>query len=160
MEETKTGLLDIILLLIKGKKFIIIFTLIASIYAIIYTLVVDEKWTSEFTVFPLTTQEPFSASLDFMAGMGFGGGQNARAINFKNSAVLKSRSISEEVIEKFDLINYFNITEDDPTRAMSDAVTKLQQGLLSVLINNEINMLSVRITTTDRYFSKARLGNI
>ena len=65
MENKQIDVLDILLILAKHKKFIIITTLIVSIIAVIYSLVIPEIWTSTATILPTQEQRsqlPFGSS--------------------------------------------------------------------------------------------------
>ena len=155
MSEQKVGFLDIVLLLVKGKKFIFFFTLIACIIAVAYSLLATERWASSVTVFPLSDQNVFSMASALMDGLGLGAAASSPfAANNKNSTVLKSRTNTENTIRKFDLIEYFQITERDSLKAMELAIERFHSQVLNILINAETNFMTIRITTTDRHFSR------
>ncbi|MCL2064620.1 MAG: Wzz/FepE/Etk N-terminal domain-containing protein [Candidatus Cloacimonetes bacterium] len=156
MDDKKINLIDIFIILAKGKKFIILFTLIMSLIAVIYSLVVTERWASEFTVYPLIDSGNISmASMasNFMENLGLGSQTTPRAMNFKYSAILKSRTNTENTIRKFNLIDYFEITEPDTLKAMDIAVKKFHSNIFDVLLNDEVHFMTIRITTKDKYFS-------
>jgi uncharacterized protein involved in exopolysaccharide biosynthesis len=123
MNDNKVGFLDIMIVLAKGKKFIIFFTLIACIIAVAYSLLATERWASDTTVFPLTTQGALSMASGLLEGLGIGAGATTtpRVLNFRNSGFLKSRTVTEDTIRRFDLIDYFNISETDSLKAMAIA---------------------------------------
>jgi len=156
MNDNKVGFLDILILLAKGKKFIFFFTLIACIIAVAYALLATERWMSETTVTPIASQGAMSMASGLLdgLGLGFGSNVNLRALNLKNSAVLKSRTVTENTVRKFDLVNYFNIAEPDTIKAMEIAISRFHNELLDILLNVETNFMTIRITTRDRLFSQ------
>ena len=154
MNDDKVNFLDIIYLLVKGKKFIIIFTLIASLIAVVYSLVATERWASQTTVFPLTNQQAFSMMSSLMEGLGLGSSTTPRAMNYKHSAILKSRTITEETIKKYDLINYFNVTEKDSLKAIEKTAKKFHSKMFDILINDETQFMTIRLISEDKYFSR------
>ena len=154
MEKKITSFLDILIMLARGKTFIIIFTLSMSLVAVIYSLAVKERWSSDFTVFPMLENTQFSMAQNIMEGFGIGSQPTPRAINFKNSAILKSRTVTENTIRKYNLIDYFKITEADTLKAMDDAVKMFHNRILDVFLNDETYFMTVRVTTRDKYFSR------
>jgi len=155
MDNTKINFLDILILLAKSKKFIIIFTLLMSVIAVAYSLLVTERWSSEFTVYPLADMAPLSMAQNLMEGLGIGTqSATARVMNLKNSAILKSLTNTENTIRKYNLIDYFEISEQDSLKAMDKAVRQFHSKMFDVLINDEVQFMTVRLTTKDRHFSR------
>ena len=156
MDDKKVGFLDLMIILAKGKKFILIFTLIASIIAVAYSLLATERWASYATVFPLGDRNAFNMIGTMMEGLGIGlgGSTSPRIINLKNAAVLKSRTNTEYTIHKFNLIEYFKIREKDPLKALVNASRKFHREMLDVLINDETHFMTIRITSKDRELSQ------
>lgn len=154
MNEKKISFLDIVLLLVKGKKFIIIFTIVMSLIAVTYSLVVTEKWSSEVTVLPITDQGALSMAKSLMEGLGLGSSTSPKASTLKYSAILNSRSITENTIRKFNLIDYFEITDSDSLKAMDKAIRRFHGEMFDILVNDEVHFMTIRLTTKDKYFSR------
>jgi len=154
METEKVNLIDILLLLTKGKKFIFFFTLIMCIFAVVYTLVVAEQWTSATTILPIDTAGNINISNSLLEGFGLGSNITIRALNYKYAAVLKSRSITEPVIEKYRFIDYFKIKDKDPLKAKEKAFKLFHRKIMKIMITDETDFMTISITTRDRQFSK------
>jgi len=156
MNDTKVGFLDILILLAKGKKFIFFFTLIMCIIAVAYSFLATEKWASSTTVLPLANRNMAAVPSALMnsLGLGLGGMATPFTMNLKHAALLKSRTISEDVVRRFDLIDYFKITEQDTLKAMHLAVKSLHSEMLNILINEENHFMTLRVITKDKYFSR------
>jgi len=150
----KGNFLDIIYLIVKRKRIVVIFTLVMSLTAVIYSLLSPEKWTSEFSVYPNTNQNVFSMAGNLLEGLGLGASITPRTICYKNSAILKSRNFTEKTIRKFHLLEYFEITEKDTLKAMDIAVKRFHNEVLSIQINPEVFFMKIKITTKEKYFSQ------
>ena len=154
MNEPSTNMLDVLIILAKGKKTIIVFTFIMCIIAVAYALLAEEKWTSFYTVFPITNTGPLSMAMNLMEGLGLSTQTTPKVVNLKNAAILQSKSITETTIRKYNFINYFKITEKDTLKAMDKAVRQFNREILKIVINDEVQFMTVNLTTKDRYFSK------
>ena len=149
----KINLLDMLLIVVKNKKSIIIFTLIMSVIAVFYSLIVTEKWASEFTVYPISSEE-FSVGSNLLSGLGLGASSTPKLLAYNYSAVLKSRTITEKAINEFNLIKYFEITTKDSLKAMDNAIKSFHSEMFDIMINDEVSFLTVKVTTIDKEFSK------
>lgn len=154
MDNSKMNLLDILLIISKNKKYIVGFTLIMSIIAVAYTLLVAEKWSSDAVVLPIANQNIANIGGGLLDNLGLGGGGSVKSFTFKYSAILKSRDLSKRVIKEFDLINYFEIKEKDPYKAMDFALLRLHSDILRIMINDEVSFFTIRATTKDKQLSK------
>jgi capsule polysaccharide export protein KpsE/RkpR len=156
MENPKVSILDILLILSKNKKFIIIFTFLMSALAVVYVLVVEEQWQSEVTVHPKVDRATISMANNLLDGFGLGQSTTVATLNLKYAAILKSRTVTENTIRKFNLIDYFNIiiTDGDTLSAMSQAERLFHSKMMKVTINSEVQFLTIGITSNDKYFSR------
>jgi capsule polysaccharide export protein KpsE/RkpR len=103
---------------------------------------------------PIAETSSMSMAMSLMDGFGLGAMRAPRAIQLKYSAILQSRTITENTIREFDLISYFNITEADSLRAMDISVRTFHNSLFNLVLNEEVSFITVNITTSDRYFSR------
>jgi len=158
MESERVKFIDILLLLARGKKFIFFFTLGMSIFALIYTLIVTELWTSEATILPIDTTSSLNISSALLEGFGFADNVSIKALDLKYAGVLKSRKITEQVIEKFNFINYFKIKVSDPIKAMEYALNEYHKRILKITITEDTDFLTIAVTTKDKYLSKEIAG--
>ena len=117
---------DILITIAKKKWFIIIFTSIFSIAAVIYALVTPEIWGSRssfITVSDQVSAKGIGASMLGDLGLGLlGNVSSSEALN--NIMYLDSRNLKKQAIRKFDMLNYFKITEKDTLKAMEIALQK------------------------------------
>jgi capsule polysaccharide export protein KpsE/RkpR len=94
-----------------------------------------------------------SMSSGLLEGLGLGASTSARSLSIRYSSIINSRTVSEETVNKFNLIEYLKIEEDDPQLAMDIAVKKLSK-IKRVVINDENSFLRVRVTTYDKNLSQ------
>lgn len=154
MTIEKISIFDLILVIVKKKKFIIIFTLIMSIIAVAYSLLAPQKWTSSAVFVAINSDNTFSAS-SILEGFGLGsGGSSIQSTTYKYSAILKSRAFSEDVISKFDLINYLEIPKKDSLIALDVALKQLNGEIVNIYINDETYFIGIKVTTDDKKLSK------
>lgn len=158
MKTSNKDILDVLIILAKHKKSIIIPTIIVSIFSVVYILLVPEYWTSYAKIRPETTQTRSLAALsadDFgipsISSSFLGSAVNPEAISF--FTVLNSRTFSKKVIDKFNLINYFEIEKQDPIEALELAIKRLNNKMKSIGLNQENNVITIKIESKDRKLS-------
>ena len=154
MGDNKLNMLDILLLIAKNKKFVFFFTLIMSILAVTYSLVVEEQWTSEMTLMPKEEGTAISMAGSVLGGLGLGGSFSLQAASNKYVGIMLSKAASIETVNKFNLIDYFKIENKDPLRELEDAVKSLHNSILTITIGLETNYINLKAKTNDREFSK------
>lgn len=164
--ENRKNLFKLLLVFAQQKKIIIWFTLIVALSAVTYSLLTPQIWTSSVTFKPDATSTGVSLNVPGLSGImsSFIGGSTSDA----QSAliVLHSRTLSEEIIRKFELLKYFKIEETDTLRAMDQALEKLKAKMLKVMLNEENGLIKLSVSTKDKILSKniaddylARLDN-
>jgi uncharacterized protein involved in exopolysaccharide biosynthesis len=153
MNEGKINILDLILILAKRKWTIIVFVLIFTILAVIYSQTATELWTSTVTILPVSEKNSLQLSsvLDGLSMNNLSSSSSILAIRY--TAYLKSKTVSLNVIDKFDLITYFNIKEKDEYKAQEQAYNRLQNNILKIYILNETSFVNILITTKDKMLS-------
>jgi uncharacterized protein involved in exopolysaccharide biosynthesis len=155
MNENRINILDILLVLVKYKYFIILFTGLCSIFAVIYALTVTELWTSDTTIMALQEKSNISLSASaLLSSSGLSGLGTVMITNERYASMLKSRTVSENMVNRLDLIKKFEIKEKDPIKAMSIACNRLQSSILQIKINDKNHFLTIKITTKDKELSK------
>jgi tyrosine-protein kinase Etk/Wzc len=110
-------LLDTLSLVLRWKKFIVTVTAATTVVAIVVSFIVPKWYKAAASVMPPRDQgafAPFGAASSLLRGLGSGGklgglGDNLGVYNFL--AILRSRSASEAIITKFDLMNVYDITD-------------------------------------------------
>jgi uncharacterized protein involved in exopolysaccharide biosynthesis len=156
METKQADLFDLLAVFARKRKLIVIFTIVVAIAAIIYSLITPQIWNSTTTFYtvgdkassmPINLGSLSGLASSFLSTDSFAQGQNSVII-------LNSRTLSEEVIRRFNLIEYFHITEPDTLRAMDLALVKLSRKVLSVSLNDETGLIAISIETKDKQLSK------
>ncbi len=149
-------LFDLLISIARKKWFIIIFTSIFSIVAVIYSLVTPEIWGSSSTFISVSDQmsaKGIGASMLGNLGLGmFGNMSSSEALN--NIMYLDSRELKKQAIRKFDLIAYFEITEEDSLKAMEIALDNFDQKIYGSFYDVETEAITVRAHTKSQLLSK------
>ncbi|RLC48215.1 MAG: hypothetical protein DRH57_02570 [Candidatus Cloacimonadota bacterium] len=155
MENKEIDILDILIIIAKHKKFVIITTLIVSVIAVIYSLLTTQYWTSTATILPAQEQRS-QASFISSSLRGFGSsllGGTLQTQGMDLVTIMKSRTFSEDVVRKFNLIKYLKIDNPDSLISMELAVRALKKKISKIKINEETGVISISIETKDRFLS-------
>jgi uncharacterized protein involved in exopolysaccharide biosynthesis len=154
MKTKEIDILDILLILVKHKKFIFFTTLIVSIIAVIYSLLATQYWVSTTTILPsLDKKDSFSISSSFLGGFASSmlGGEQSDA--YALTGIMQSRTFSLGVVKKFNLIEYFEIEEPDTLISYEAAIRNLIENVVGFEINEENGFLSISVETKDKFLS-------
>ncbi|MFO7659805.1 MAG: Wzz/FepE/Etk N-terminal domain-containing protein [Candidatus Cloacimonadaceae bacterium] len=152
--ENRNNIFNLLLIFARQKKLIIWITLIAAVAAVIFSLLTPQIWTSRANFKPDAASAGVSINLGDLGGimsslLGSSSGDAQSAM-----IILRSRTLNEEVIRKFHLIQYFKIEEADTLKAMDIALELLKGELLSVVLNEENGLISLSVSTKDKQLSK------
>jgi tyrosine-protein kinase Etk/Wzc len=154
MDNRKT-IFDLLLIFAQKKGIIIGVTLVVAIIAVVYSLLTPEIWSSRGTFRPdASSSMGMSVNVPGLSGIMSSLMGNASEDAQSALIYLRSRTLSEEVIRKFRLIEYFNINETDTLRAMDLALERLKSEVQSVGLNDENGLISVTVSTKDKVLSK------
>lgn len=149
------GILDLTLIFAKRRKFIIVFTLIAALAAIVYSLLAPHYFKSRASLIPIVDNESIGAIsgsiTDLIGGSFIKTPKSEYAVDF--ITVMKSRTFRENVVREFDLIPYFKIKKP-PMEAMEKAIYRLQSSLITLEYDNESYLLTIVAETKDKTLSK------
>jgi len=163
MEKKNHGktsdILDILIVLVKDIKFISIFTILVSIFAVIYSLLTPEYWISTATILPAEEKEnslPLSSSLLNVGASFISGNLNLNSMDF--ITILKSRTFSEDIIKKFDLVEYFEIKGEDEYEIRDKAVLRFSENMRDIDMNHNTGLIFISIESKDKYMS-AEIAN-
>jgi len=154
MENKQIDILDILLILAKHKKFIVWTTLIASIAAVVYSLVVPFTWTSTAKILRVqqrTNNFSFNSSLLSMGANLLGG--SLQSSNKDLITIMRSRTFSDDIINKFNLIEHFKITNSDKLVMMEKAIKALTSSV-KIYEDNETGIITIEVTTEDKALSR------
>jgi tyrosine-protein kinase Etk/Wzc len=154
MKNKRIDILDVLLILAKHKKFIFFTVLLVSIIAVIYSLLVTQYWISTAKILPSSNNNN-SVSINSSLLGGFASSvlgteqSDAQAL----IGIMKSRTFSLDVVNEFNLIEYFEIEESDSLISNEIAIKKLSEGIAKFGINEENGFLGITIETKDKYLS-------
>lgn len=155
METKQTDLFDLLAIFAKQRKLIIIFTVVVAISAVIYSFITPQIWNSS-TTFYTVGENASSLPLNLGSLSGFAS-SILSTDNFSQGmnsvTILTSRTFSEDVIRKFNLIEYFRITEADTLKAMDQALIKLGKRMLSINLDETSGLISISIESKDKKLS-------
>jgi uncharacterized protein involved in exopolysaccharide biosynthesis len=155
-DSTVIDIFDVMLALVKHKWFIIIFTVTFSIGAVVYSLLKHNIWNSSGTFLTITdgmSSSSIGSSLLGNMGLDFMGGIASEEA-LSNLLILDSRDLKKKVIRKFDLIRYYEITEEDTLKAMEMALRLYDEKTCGVYFDKESNAITVSAKTEDKVFSQ------
>lgn len=155
MINREFDLFELIRIMLANRKMIILLMVLTSIAAITYSLLTPEIWSSNASFYAVgsgAANLPFDIpGMSGIASQLMGADSDSDALNFVS--VLKSRRLSEEVIHKFDLINYFKLNDPDSLANMDDAL-RLIKKVVSIEYAEKTGLISVSVETKSKKLSK------
>ncbi len=156
MEKTKEiDILDVLIVLAKHKKFIIWTTLIVSIAAVVYSLVIPKYWVSTATIMPAQerkSQLSLGSSSIFNLGSSIFG-SSVHTSSLELITVMNSRSFIEDVIEEFNLTEYLEIEHPDSFVVKDIALLNFREKIRRIGFDEETGLISISIETKDKFLS-------
>lgn len=156
MQTTELDILDVLLVLAKHKKFIFLTVIIISIISVIYSLVTPQIWSSTAVIAPVKNDDnDFSFSGSSLLGLGsaiLGNSSSNSAQEF--ITIMKSRTFTDKVIEKFNLIELFKIKESDAQIAKEIARELLREKYRDISFDDDAGVIVIEISTVDKEISK------
>ncbi len=156
MDKKEFDLFELLRIVLKNRKFIIIFVAVVSLAAVIYSLLTPQIWESSASFYVVGDQGnalPFN--LEGLSGLTSEllGSDNAQnAIN--SVSAMRSRRFSEEVIRHFKLIGYYKISEPDSLMAMDKALKKLRGKTVNIDYSTDTGLVNVSAETKDKQLSR------
>jgi uncharacterized protein involved in exopolysaccharide biosynthesis len=169
--EEEINLLDMWRVLAKRKWQILAVIFLATSLALVMSWVMPKKYTAKVALMPLTSNKgggslsAMAASLSNIPLLGsqlggiseeLGGGKSKELIN-----ILKSRTLSEKIINRFDLMKMIFANQYDsktrmfysklwwPVPVMEDAVKKLTKKITEVELDKKTGLIEVEVTMKD-----------
>jgi len=154
MDTKEFDILDVLLILAKHKKFIFLTVLIVSIISIIYSLVTPQIWSSTAVIAPVNND-----NLSFSGSSLLGLGSTILGNSSSNSAqefitIMKSRTFTDKVIEKYNLIKLFKIKESNAQIAKEMAREILRENSRDISFDDDAGVIVIKISTIDKKISK------
>lgn len=159
MKSKEIDILDILLILAKHKKFIIITVLIVSIAAVIYSFLATEYWVSTATILPYQEKNSnISLASSFVGGLGASLLSDGRTESIELIIIMHSRHFSEDIIKKFNLFEYFEIDDTDSLIIWDKAINSLNESMIRINLNDEIGAINISVKSQNKYLS-AEIAN-
>ena len=156
MEKREFDFFELIRLIIRNRKFIIIFVAVVSVAAVIYSLVTPQIWRSTATFYVIgdqTSSLPFN--IEGLSGLTAGLMGTTNSQNAISAVIaMNSRQFSEKVIRHFNLIDYYKITTQDSLKAMDSALRMLHTKTMKIGSDPETGLVTVSADTKDKKLSR------
>ena len=156
MEKREFDFFELIRLIIRNRKFIIIFVAVVSVAAVIYSLVTPQIWRSTATFYVIgdqTSSLPFN--IEGLSGLTAGLMGTTNSQNAISAVIaMNSRQFSEKVIRHFNLIDYYKITTKDSLKAMDSALKMLHTKTMKIGSDPETGLVTVSADTKDKKLSR------
>lgn len=152
--EAEVSLLDITVLLVRHKRFIMRFVAGGALLAIVIALVLPVKYEATTVLLPPTQSTSMASAMlgqvGGMAGLGslatLAGGFGIKSQADMYVSFLKSRTVEDAVVDRFELMKEYR------TKRKSDA-RKVFESYSSVVAGNKDGL--IRITVEDRDHNRA-----
>lgn len=126
----KSGLWEYIEILVRWRRFIIINFIVITTVSVIVSFLLPQWYKATATLLPPKRQDIFgtfgttSSVLRSLTGGGLRGlGQSSQAYNY--FAILKSRTASEAVVRKFNLIEVYDISDTSMEKAIKELASNV-----------------------------------
>lgn len=156
MDKKEFDFFELLRIVIKNRRFIIIFVAVVSVGAVIYSLLTPQIWESSASFYVVGDQAsalPFNTEgLSGPTSKLLGSDNAQNAIN--SVSAMRSRGFSEDVIRRFHLIEYYKITEKDSLKAMDLALKKLRKKTMSIDYSTDTGLVSVSAETKRKNLSR------
>ena len=151
--EDSTHLIDLLRIVYRWRKPAAVFFCAVVLAALVYCLITPNEYTAKATLMPGTTSDEMGATQgmagSFLSQIPFLRGLRGPALNpaevFANT--LSSRLLARRVVQELDLIEAFEIDDDDPERALEKATDVLQER--SSVDVSDMMLISIQVTWKD-----------
>jgi uncharacterized protein involved in exopolysaccharide biosynthesis len=142
-DEDEISLLDLAIVLAKHKKLVLGLPAIAAILAVVVTLLMPKIYTGTTKILP--PQQGQSAASAMMAQFGAlaavaGGAAGLKNPNDLYVGMLKSRTVADSMIQRFDLMKYYKSSLTSAARATLSGATSIssgKDGIITIEVDDE-----------------------
>lgn len=154
-EEDEINLLELLLVLVKRKRLIVGMTLAAALISIVYSLTLPNIYTATAKILPpqKETGGGLAAALGQLGGLagmaGLAGGLSGGSDLYLG--ILKSRSVTDAVIQKLNLQTEFKTKNQDDTRKRFESVVKFQggkDGIITISADSKKPEMAAKLANT------------
>jgi tyrosine-protein kinase Etk/Wzc len=155
MEKREFDIFELIKIIARNRKLIILIVLVVSLGAVAYSLLTPEIWRSGASFFAIGSSSS-ALSLDIPGFSGLANGlmgleNQADALNF--ITIMESRTFKEEVIRKFNLISYFRLDNEDPIVNLDNALRKMKK-IIIIDLEEKTELVAIVVETKNKKLSK------
>jgi uncharacterized protein involved in exopolysaccharide biosynthesis len=131
IDDDEINLMDLVLVIAKHNRFILKFTGSVAVLAIIFALLQTNIYTAKTVILPpqqgQSTASMLLGSLGGLAGLA-GGAAGIKAPNELHIGMLKSRTVADKMIARFNLQKKFEAKTMEATRAALAGGTEIKSG--------------------------------
>lgn len=118
--EEEIGMIDLLIVFAKSKKLILGLPILVALIALGFTLLLPNVYTASTKILP--PQQGQSTASAMLAQLGGIGGMLGGAVGLKSSndlyvAMLKSRTVADNIIQRFGLMKLWEIDPEHPSDA-------------------------------------------
>jgi len=157
-EDDETSLLDLLIVLAKHKWLVLGLPFITAIVAVIYVLILPNIYTATTKIFVPQTQTATSAIASQIGSLGAmaGGLVGMRNPNDLYIALLRSRTVADNLIQRFDLNKLYEEKYQSETRKRLFSARR--RMLPSMKATSHFDLLLVRMMSPTFSGSPGRAG--
>jgi len=144
-EETVERILHLLHRYWQKRK--LAFGIIAAgiVLSVAYSLMLPNYYLSTTTLMPQDNASPYSSMLGAISGSGAASlGSDALGLSTPGellTSILESRTARNEMVEKFDLVNYYHLPVGEAARKYLTAVTKIDEdrktGIITIAVTDK-----------------------
>ena len=131
MDDDEINLMDLLLVIAKHNRFIIKLTLSVAVLSVIYALLQPNIYTAKTVILPpqqgASTASMLLGQLGGLAGLA-GGAAGIKSPNDLHIGMLKSRTIADVLIKRFDLQTLWEAKTREATRKALEGSTVIASG--------------------------------
>ena len=131
MDDDEINLMDLVLVIAKHNRFILKFTGSVAVLAIIFALLQTNIYTAKTVILPpqqgQSTASMLLGSLGGLAGLA-GGAAGIKAPNELHIGMLKSRTVADKMIARFNLQKKYEAKTMEATRKTLAGATEIKSG--------------------------------
>lgn len=142
MDDKELDLYTFVGILWNRRKFVIFFVFICTVIAIIVSLLLPKWYKAEAVVLSPQSGEMSISPADLLGGLGMGSVLGGDENIFRYLAILKSRTLKETVVKKFDLQSHYKSKNTDK------AIERFEEYI--VLEVGEENQLKISFIDKDQ----------
>ena len=151
INANEVSLLELVIIVAKRKKLISIVTLAAAIVSAAISLSMPNIYKSNVKLLP--PQQAQSGAAALLSQLGGVAGMAAGAAGLKNPndlyvAMLKSRTIADQLIAQFDLKRVYDLEEQEKVRKKLEnntVITSGKDGLITIEVEDKNQLLVARL---------------